>query len=309
MEFRHLRYFVAVAELGHISRAAEAVGIQQPPLSQQIKALERQLGVALFKRHPKGVTLTDAGQALLVDARRILDGVAAAEERMQRIARGLGGVLAVGFTSSVAAHAFTPKLLRSCRRNFPGIGLQLSEANAAELIERVGDGKLHCALLRVPVARPQGVTFETLLSEPAVLALPIDHPLAKAYGPRDAVPLKALQGQSLILVRRPGAPGLYGNFLALLDRHGVEVVVVAELERMMSNLNLVASGAGITVVPTSMKGAHPNSVVYRALPARTRLEAPITIAYRKDELHGATETFLRLARRIAAPKAGRVGGA
>jgi len=300
MELRLLRYFVAVAETGHITRAAERLGLQQPPLSQQIRALEARLGVALFRRHPKGVALTDAGRALLADASRILQSVAAMEERMYRIAHGLGGVLAVGLASSVAAHAFTPRLLRSCRREFPNISLRLSEANAADLIEQVSEAKLHCALLRVPVARPHGVAFETLLSEPAVLALPIDHPLAKTYSPRDAVPLKALLGQPLILARRPGAPGLYGNLLALLDRHGVEVNVVAEVERMMSNLNLVASGAGITVVPASMKGAHPKSVVYRALPAHAALQAPITLAYRKDELQGATATFRALAKRIAA---------
>jgi DNA-binding transcriptional LysR family regulator len=300
MELRLLRYFVTVAEEGHVTRAAERLGMQQPPLSQQIRSLEARLGAALFKRHPKGMTLTDAGRALHSEARRILDAVAALEERMQRIVRGLDGVLAVGLASSVAAHAFTPRLLRSCRREYPGIGLRLSEANAAELIEGVAGGGLHCALLRVPVAHPPGVTFEALLSEPAVLALPVDHPLARTYAADEVVPLRALRGQPMILVRRPGAPGLYGNLLALLDLHGIDVDVIAEVERMMSNLNLVASGAGITIVPASMKGAHPRSVVYRSLPEHTELQAPITLAYRKDELEGATATFLTLARRIAA---------
>jgi DNA-binding transcriptional LysR family regulator len=307
MELRLLRYFVAVADCGHITRAAETLGIQQPPLSQQIRALEAKLGVALFRRHARGVTLTDAGRALRADAQRILDSVATMQERMQRMARGLGGVLALGLSSSVAAHAFAPRLLRSCRREFPHISLRLSEGNAAELIEGVADGRLHCGLLRVPVAHPPGVTFEALLTEPAVLALPIDHPLAKAYGRREIVPLKALHRQPLILARRPGSPGLYGNLLALLDRHGVEVNVVAEVERMMSNLNLVASGAGITIVPASMKGAHPRSVVYRPLPAHAALQAPVTIAYRRDDLEGASAMFLALARRIAG--AAQAGGA
>jgi DNA-binding transcriptional LysR family regulator len=305
MELRHLRYFVAVAEAGHITRAAAVLGIQQPPLSQQIRALEIELGVTLFRRHPKGVALSDAGRAFLGDARRILESVGAAHERMQRMAHGLGGVLAVGFSSSVAAHAYTPRLLRACRREFPRIGLRLREANAAELTEAIADGKLHCALLREPVARPPGVAFETLLSEPIVLALPIDHALARRYGARVPVPLKALAGEPVILVRRPGASGMYANFLALLARHRVDVVVLAEVDRMMSNLNLVASGAGITVVPASMKGAHPKSVVYRDLPARAGLEAPITLAWRKAEVEGPTATFLQLARRIAAAPAAR----
>ncbi|MDP1535544.1 MAG: LysR family transcriptional regulator, partial [Rubrivivax sp.] len=181
MDIRQLRYFVAVADSGHITRAAEGLGMAQPPLSQQIRALETQLGLALFTRHPKGVTLTGAGRELLGDARRLLGAMAAAELRMQLVARGLAGRLAVGFTSSAAAHAFTPRLLRECRRECPDIELQISEANAAELIELVAAGGLHVALLRVPVARPPGLIFEPLLSEPAVLAMPVDHALASRY--------------------------------------------------------------------------------------------------------------------------------
>lgn len=299
MELRHLRYFTAVAEAGHMTRAAQHLGIQQPPLSQQIRALERGLGVALFTRHPKGVTLTAAGSQFLAEARRILDSVTTLEHRMASVARGLRGLLAVGFTSSAAAHAFTPRVLRACRREYPDIEIEISENNAAELTEAVEAGRLHCAFLRVPVARPAGVTFEPLLSEPAVLALPIDHPLAGSYGADDIVPLQALKDQPLILVRRPGAPGLYGNLLLLLERHGIGIRVQAEVERMMTNIFLVAAGTGISVVPASMQGAHAHSVTYRHLPPDSALEAPITLAFRRDDDLGVTATFLSLARRIA----------
>lgn len=300
MELRHLRYFAAVAETGHMTRAAQRLGIQQPPLSQQIRALERGLGVVLFTRHPKGVTLTTAGTQFLVEARRILDGVAAMEQRMASVARGLRGLLTVGFTSSAAAHAFTPRVLRACRREYPDIEIQISENNAAELTDAVAAGRVHCALLRVPVTRPAGVSFETLLSEPVVLALPIDHPLAERFGAEDVVPWRALQDEPLVLVRRPGAPGLYGNLLALLERQGVQVRVRAEVDRMMTNINLVAAGVGLSVVPASMQGAHGHSVAYRQLPADRDLEAPITLAFRADDDPGVKGTFLALARRSAA---------
>src|ERR1700704_6565832 len=100
MDMRGLRYFAAVAECGHITRAAEQLGIQQPPLSQQIKLLERELGVALFKRHPRGVTLTDAGKQLQVEAVRMLQNMDAMRARMARVAQGVEGVVSVGFTSS-----------------------------------------------------------------------------------------------------------------------------------------------------------------------------------------------------------------
>src|SRR6266850_1853511 len=113
MELRQLRYFVAVAEAGHMTRAAAQLGIQQPPLSQQIKALEGQLGTALFRRHPKGMALTDSGRLFLTEARRILQDMAAMEQRMARVAKGMRGLLAIAFTTSAAAHAFMPKALRA----------------------------------------------------------------------------------------------------------------------------------------------------------------------------------------------------
>lgn len=300
MEIRRLRYFLAVAEEGHISRAAARLGLQQPPLSQQLRALEEQLGLALFVRHPKGVTLTEAGRELQQEARRIVDSVDRLQDRMAHHAAGRRGVLAVGFTSSAAAHAFAPGVLRACRAQYPDVDLRISESNAAELIEALAEHRLHFGFLRVPVARPAGLVFETLLNEPAMLVLPVDHPLALRYPANKAVPLQALAGERLILVRRPGAPGLYATLLARLDQLGVPVQVVAEVERMMSNINLVASGTGISIVPASMQGAHAQSVVYRPLPRQAGLDAPITLVRREVSDGPVADRFLALVQRLAA---------
>jgi len=304
MDMRQLRYFVMVADHGHMTRAAAQLGIQQPPLSQQIKALEQQLGMSLLQRHPKGVALTDAGRVFLAEARRLLQDFSEMQARMARLAGGQHGLLSVGFTSSAAAHAFTPAVLRACRSRHPGIALSLSEDNAAALIDAVAKARLHCGLLRVPVARPEGLHFETLLTEPALLAVPLDHRLAQAKRARSTpVALVELAGEPLILVRRPGAPGLYANLLALCEREGVSVNIAAEVERMMTNLNLVAAGAGITVVPASMRGVHAKSVVYRPLLSSGPLEAPLTLVYREADSAGPVLTFLTLAREIAASHA------
>ncbi len=301
MDMRQLRYFVTVAETGHMTRAAAQLGIQQPPLSQQIKALEQQLGMALLRRHPKGVALTDAGRLLLVEAKRLLQDFAEMRERMAGLARGQQGQLSVGFTSSAAAHAYTPEVLRACRGRYPDISLTLSEDNAAALIEAVAKARLHCAFIRVPVARPDGLVFETLLSEPALLAVPLDHRLAGDAKTRHRpVALSELQDEPLILVRRPGAPGLYANLLSLCEREGVRPLIAAEVERMMTNLNLVAAGAGISIVPASMRGVHAHSIIYRSLAKAAALEAPLTLAYRAGEQVGPMATFLALARQIAA---------
>lgn len=305
MELRHLRYFLAVAEAGHITRAAEMLGIQQPPLSQQIKALETELGIPLFSRHPKGVDLTDAGRHLRTEAARLLADFDAMQDRMFAFAQGHRGRIAVGFTSSAAAHAFTPEVLRVCRNRHPDIRLDVRENNAAEITEDVAMARLHCGFLRVPVSRPPGVVLEQLLEEPSLLAIPVDHRLAA--GRLGAVALKELQGERLILVRRPGAPGLYANLLAACAREGVEVELAAEVERMMTNLNLVAAGMGLSLVPASMQGAHPHAIVYRALEASVRLGAPLTLAYRREDCAGPTGTFIALVREIAAQYRARQG--
>ena len=298
MEIRHLRYFLAVAEAGHMTRAAERLGIQQPPLSQQIKALEKSLGMALFHRHPKGVALSDAGRLFEMEARRLVDDMAAMEQRMARVARGELGVLNVGFTSSAAAHTFTPEALRACRRAWPGIALSIREDHAAGITEAVAAGRLHCGLIRVPVSQPEGLTFEVLLREPVLVALPGDHALATRKTAR-AVSLAELRDEGFILVRQPGAPGLYANLLALCEAQGFRPRIAAEVERMVTSLNLVAAGAGIAVVPASMRGLHPHAVVYLPLADGTPLDAPLTLVYRTADAVGPAAHFLKIARDTA----------
>lgn len=300
IELRHLRYFLAVARSGHITRAAEALGIQQPPLSQQIKALEAELGVQLLRRHPKGVELTEAGRLFQADAERLVGDLAGMQERMRAFSQGIRGTLTVGFTSSAAAHAFTPHALRMCRGRHPDIQLVVSENNAAGITEAISAQRLHCGILRVPVAQPEGLRFDTLLEEPSVLALPRDHRLARdVERRRTPVALRELQGESLVLARRPGAPGLYANLLAACARENVEVRVAAEVDRMMTNLNLVAAGVGISVVPASMQGTHGKAIVYRPLQRSARLTAPLTLVYREDACVGPTLTFVNLVKSAA----------
>ncbi len=305
MDLRQLRYFVAVAEAGHVTRAAETLGMQQPPLSQQIKLLETRVGVQLLRRHARGVALTEAGALLLEDARRILADVASVQDRLARSASGLQGRLALAFTSSAAAHRFTPDVLRACRQTYPGIDLVLGEDSAAGIIESVASGRLHCGLLRVPTADNGAVLFETLLHEPVMVALPVGHRLLAGTrgGRAPTIQIAELRDEPLILVRRPGAPGLYANLLARCRERGFEPRVMAEVERMMTNLNLVAAGAGISVVPASMQGTHPHAVVYCPLARADRLDAPLTLAYRRGEPGGALARFLELARKVAGPAA------
>ncbi|MEZ5705347.1 MAG: LysR substrate-binding domain-containing protein [Burkholderiaceae bacterium] len=316
MDLKSLRYFVAVAELGHMTRAAERLGIQQPPLSLQIKGLERELGVVLFRRHPRGVALTEAGHQFQAEAERLLAEVDAMRHRMTRVAQGEEGRLAIGLTSSAAAHRFVPDLLRAFRQAHPRVQLQLQEANADGLTQAVEGRRVHCALLRVPVAQPPGLVFETLLREPVLVAVPHDHPLAlecggkatekgrgrgaKVGAPMGSVSLGRLCEEGLILVRSPGAPGLYAELLALCRAQGLQPRVVAEVARMMSNLNLVAAGVGVSVVPQSMAGVHGHAIAYLALEGGDTIDAPLTMVTRGDEGHLPARRFIELARQMAA---------
>lgn len=298
MDLKHLRYFVAVAETGHITRAAARLGMQQPPLSQQIRALEESLGTALFHRHPKGVTLTDSGQQLLADSRRLLDDVEAVRSRMKAVAAGHAGVLAVGFTSSAASHGLMPRLLRECRSTYPGIALQITEDHAAGLTEALAAGRLHCGFLRVPVARPPGLVFETLAREPVLVALPAGHALLRSRQ-RKSLALTQLKDERFILVRQSGAPGLYAELLAQCEQQGFAPTVGHEVSRMVSALSLVAAGEGIAVVPASMQGVHAGLVEYRPLAQARKLTAPVTLVYRASELRGTLKSFVQLVRQVA----------
>lgn len=297
LDLRPLRYFLAVADAGQLTLAAAQLGIQQPPLSQQIQALERQLGLRLFERHPKGVRLTDAGRALADEARRLVDDADALLARMRALARGDQGSLRLAFTSSAAAHAFTPETLRECRQRLPGVVLTIvGERNAAEVSDDLLAGRLHAGFLREPVVSTEQLATLTLLSEPMVAAVPRDHPLAA----RRRLALADFEGQPMILVRRPGGQGLYGRLLTRCAQEGVTPVVVAEVERMMSGLNLVAAGVGLCVVPSSMQGAHAQAIVYRPLVRAAGLEAPLTLVWRADRCHGALARFIDLVRELAA---------
>ena len=178
MELRHLRYFIAVAEEKHMTRAAERLGIQQPPLSMQIRALEQELEVQLFRRQPRGVELTDAGAAFLDRARVILDQVDRALATTRRTARGEQGRVVVGFTSSAPFHPFVPRVIRAFREMSPLVSLVLEESGSSELVQGLHNEEIDAAFIRSPVADVVGLTVRPLLEEKMVVALPTGHPLA-----------------------------------------------------------------------------------------------------------------------------------
>jgi len=180
MELRHLRYFVAVAEEGHVTRAAARLGIQQPPLSQQIRALETELEVQLFRRKPRGVELTQAGEALLAEARIVLDRAEHAVLAVRRAARGEAGRLGLGFTSSASFHPLVPRIIRDFRETSPLVAMSLEEAGTAELVEGLRAERIDAAFVRSPIGPAADLTVHSLLEEEMVAALTTGHRHAAA---------------------------------------------------------------------------------------------------------------------------------
>jgi DNA-binding transcriptional LysR family regulator len=297
MELRHLRYFVAVAEEGHVTRAAERLGIQQPPLSQQIQALERELDVQLFRRKPRGVELTPAGRTLLDEARAILARTAEAVAATQRAAQGEAGRIGIGFTSSASFHPFVPRAIRAFREAHPLVALALEESGTTELVAALRGQAIDAAFVRSPVGESADLTVRPLLEEAMVAALPSGHPLSIAKEP---LPLAALAGETFILYRRPVGPGLHDAIIAACDRAGFSPQIGQEAPRMLSTLSLVAAGLGVTVVPASMSRLEAEGVVYRALDPSAQLTAPLNLAYRRDEISAAVRRFVALVQRSAA---------
>src|SRR3954451_11621751 len=172
MEFRSLRYFSVTAEEGHITRGAERLGMQQPPLSRAIKALERELGVQLFRRNARGVELTDAGNTLLQASRDILPRVQRAIEAAQRTAKGEQGQVRIGAAPTAPFNAFVPTVIRAFREAFPRVTLTLEESLSNDLFQRLRNEQIDVAFYRSPPADLAGLTLAPLLQEPMIMAVP-----------------------------------------------------------------------------------------------------------------------------------------
>ena len=301
MELRHLRYFVAVAEEASFTRAAARLGIQQPPLSQQLKALEQELGLQLLRRHARGVEPTPAGAVFLEEARATLARLGAAAERSRRVALGIEGALTLGLATSAASHRAAPEAIARFRKDHPAVDLAFLEGNAAELTEAVQERRCDVALIRAPVAVTPELRFETLLREPLLAALARSHPVAAEARKRKAtsIALAALRDESFILVRRRGAPGMYADLLVACRAAGFEPRVAAEVGNMFINTTLVAAGVGVSVVPASMCESHDALVSYFRIRGAKQLVAPLTLVSRQASGNAAVESFRAVARAVA----------
>ncbi|MNK32068.1 HTH-type transcriptional regulator BenM [compost metagenome] len=282
MELRHLRYFIAVAEELHFGRAAQRLHMAQPPLSQQIRALEDMIGVRLFDRTQRSVALTAAGALFLEEAYKTLAQAEHAVRVAQRASRGEIGRVRIGFVSSIAYGPF-PTLLRAFRERSPGVALELHEQTTTSQTEALLTGTVDLGLFRLDaesarVQRPMGIQVEPLRTEPFVVALPEAHPLAS----RSRIALADLKDEDFVLFPRASNPGLHDYLVLACRKAGFEMRVVQEADLMQTLVSLVAAGLGVTLTPASLQNLQRMGAVYRPL-EEPALESQIMAAWREDD--------------------------
>ena len=293
MELRHLRYFVTVAEELHFGRAAKKLHISQPPLSMQIRALEAELGVMLFNRTQRSVALTQAGNALLGEARDILARVDQAVLMTRRVSRGEIGELAIGFIS-VADYNVLPVVLREFRRAFPLVNLTLRKSTTDAQIRDLLAGRIDVGFVLPPINEP---SLESLpiLREPLIAALPDKHPLARKAG---KLVLEKLKDAPFILFPRPYAPGLYDDVVSCCKAAGFSPRVEQEAIQMQTIVSLVSAELGVALIPASLTNLRRTGVTYKELKAGSPL-TEVHLAWRRGDDLPALRVFVDVASRIA----------
>ncbi len=293
MELRHLRYFVAVAQEEHMTRAAAKLGIQQPPLTQQIQALEKELGVKLFLRKSRRIQLSPAGRVFLTDAQAILANVEHAILRVRRFELGEEGNIRLGFTSSASMHQMTPDLVRSFRQTYPLILLDIEEGAAHDLMNALAQEKIDIAFSRSSVKPYPSIASIELLKEDMVIAIPMNHPLSSI--PNGVLSLKDLREENFIFYQQVNGSGIKESLINECAKVGFEPKSAQVVYRIMGALHIVASGLGIAIVPKSMQAIQPESVVYKTFHPNSVLTVPLSLAYRENSSKLAVQRFLTLA--------------
>ncbi|WP_031408562.1 LysR family transcriptional regulator [Thiomonas sp. FB-Cd] len=290
MELRHLRAFLAVFEERNFTRAAARLHISQPPLSQQIQALEAELGVRLFERGRGGAAPTAAGQSLMPQARAILDQMHHAAEQARRAGRGETGSLAVGFAGSMPFSVVMPQLLRDFRAAWPDVALQLREQPSRAQIDDLLAGRLDVGFIR-PTSHEHwdAIQSRLILREPLLLALHTEHPSAR----HERLSLSALRDEPFILYSATLGSGLREQTLALCLAAGFAPRVAQEVHEMPTLISLVSAGIGVGLVAASMQRAQMPYVRYLPL-EDAGAYSDILLAFKRDNPSAPLHNFLAL---------------
>ncbi|MDN7140460.1 LysR family transcriptional regulator [Pseudomonas sp. JQ170] len=301
MELRHLRYFIAVAEELHFGRAAQQLGISQPPLSQQIQALEQELGARLFERTNRRVALSEAGRLFLEEARQVLAQVDKAADVARRAQLGELGEMKIGFTSSAPFNSSISAAIYAFRQRFPAVHLHLNEMSSQAVADALLDESIEVGLMR-PLALPDNLVATELLREPLVAIINATHPLA--HGSEGGLYLAALANEPFVFFPRSYGSGLYAQLLSLARQAGFSPHFAQEASEAMTIIGLVSAGLGVSVLPASFQRMRMEGVVYRTLLDSDAMTA-VWVVQRRQSTSAMARAFVSLlsGREAPAPQA------
>jgi DNA-binding transcriptional LysR family regulator len=291
MELRHIRYFLAVAEEQNFTRAAKKVGIGQPPLSQQIRALEHELETPLFHRLSRGARLTSAGKAFLPEARLIVQQAERAKRMALLGAKGQVGQLRIGFTSSAIFRPIVPAIVRAFHEHHPEVELALTENDTTQLLQLLGDNKLDVVFIRPGRRDPELADIYRFKDESSMAVLPSTHALTK----RRTIRLSALSNEPFVIFPRTAGASLFDELIDACRRSGFDPLIAHEAPQISSAPNLVSAGLGVSIVPASIAAQiQVRGVVYLPIVG----ESPafgLALAIRLKEKSAAVQNFRKLA--------------
>ncbi|QTO55866.1 LysR family transcriptional regulator [Duffyella gerundensis] len=299
IELRHLRYFVAVAEELHFGRAALRLNISQPPLSQQIKILEREINATLFARTNRSVQLTAAGKQFLHDARQILQNVEDAAGLAARLHHGDEGELRIGFTSSSPFISSVSAALYRFRQRYPQVHLQMQEINTRQQLAPLSDGRLDLGIMRnTPL--PEPLNWQLLLREPLYALVHREHPLARA----DSLSVEALRREPFVFFDPQVGTALYSDILSLLQRYDIAPYITQEAGEAMTIIGLVATGLGVSILPASFQRVRLIDVVWIPLQETDAITEVWLVWSKQRELSAAAKNMRALLLQYPAEQAG-----
>ncbi len=294
MELRHLRYFLAVAKERNFTRASEALGIAQPPLSRQIRELEEDLGQTLFDRESRPVALTDAGRLLLDHAERVMNSVGQLRTAMKLHAEGSRRRFIIGFVGSTI-YGPVPDLIRHFREAAPEVEVDLIEMNTVSQIAALKDGRIDAGFGRLPI-EDGAIRRHLITRERLLMAFPAGHPLALRNG--QPISLTNIEGEALILYPSEPRPSYADQLLGILKDHDIRPGPTRDVRELQTALGLVAAGAGIAIVPATVQRLRRDDIIYRPIVEREAV-SPIIVSWRIGDLSEPIRLFERLCREIA----------
>jgi DNA-binding transcriptional LysR family regulator len=287
MELRHLRYFIAVAELRSVRAASEQLHVTQPAISRQIQDLEDAIGAALFDRTSRGLKLTAAGDAYLAEARDILARVDAANRLARRIADGVQGHLRLGFVENAAWSGIVSHALNAFEQATPHVALELTPMNTPEQLDAIAAGRLDGGFCYRVGALPEGITSTPVLEQNVVLAVPEAWPLGSA----ESIPASELTGKPFIAFPRRVYPAYYDRLLSACAERGLTLDIRQEASTETAILSLVSAGMGAAIVNAANRDRPPARVRFVEL-RDLSVPLPLEFCFASAEPNASLKRFV-----------------